>query len=209
MLTEILAKHKLTSDARHRHPLVPMSTTISTLPEIVQHVLCFLPHDRDTQILLARAALVCRAWAPTVKARLYKDVLIVRKELWRHLCETLQVRPHLRGLTRTLAFTCSVVDLNPALPRLDELFPNLARVSFGWAGTNTVILHWLSMGAPDTLRHLSIIATHDTWPEISEFFRQSTFHWDSIALELPTYWGASDLHRTDVICSLQLQLKIH
>jgi hypothetical protein len=135
---------------------------MSTLPEIVQHVLCFLPHDQDTQRLLAKATLVCHAWAPVVKARLYKDVLIVRKELWRHLWETLHAWPHLRGLTRTLAFTCSAVEPDPGQGRLDELFPNLARVSFGWATTNTPILRRLALGAPDTLRHLSIFATHET-----------------------------------------------
>lgn len=176
-------------------------------PEIVEHILSVIPYDAQTVSSLLPLALVCRTWTPLVEARLYRHILVHRKGQWRKLRQALQVRPYLRGLTRSLEFTGVHVELGSKSHQFGQLFPMLERVSFCKESMSVPVLGQLAMGGPGTLRDVALVGTRANWTSICEFFRTTSFPWKSIELELPPF-GRSGPRGSSVLYSLLLAFSL-
>jgi hypothetical protein len=160
-------------------------------PELVEHILSFIPCDKANQSLFPLFARVCRAWTPAAEIHLYRHVLVHRKHQWRHLRKALQARPHLRPLVRALQFADVHVELGVRSHAFGAYFPRLEEVVFCKDSTSVPVLRELVDRT--TLHRVTLVATATTWKAICQFFVEDETRWSSIKLGLPPFWGKSIL----------------
>jgi hypothetical protein len=156
-------------------------------PEVVQHILCFLPDDPR---VIRPLALVSRTWTVAAQNTLYEYICIEHKNQWSRLHKRLHAFPHLRPLVRSLHARLHISYDNRKKQRFLELFPNLSAVRFSSQmmlnSDGISFLYRLVNAAPLTLRRLDLVfADPDMMGMVAEFFQAySHIVWEQITLRL-------------------------